>query len=123
MSSDDRSARIEAQAGPGASQPQRPKANVDWHGGPLKYALLGAAASVVIVTLIGLLDLGDNYDENGVRPSLLGSPTFWVLGELLVSVQVVVLARAVHARSVVWSAVAVAALGFALWQIWGFAAH
>lgn len=86
------------------------------------HVILGAVASVVLVAVIVLMDMGDTYDENGVRPALASYPEFWVCAGLLVLVQVAVLARAVYVRSRVSMLVALAALAFACWVVWGLAA-
>jgi NAD(P)-dependent dehydrogenase (short-subunit alcohol dehydrogenase family) len=64
-----------------------------------------------------VLDLGDRYDENGVRASAASYPAFWVGAVLLVLVQVAVLARAKYVRSRAAMAVALAALAFACWMV------
>jgi hypothetical protein len=88
-----------------------------WRGTAWPQVLYGAAASVVLVAAIIVTDLGDRYDENGVRASAASYPAFWVGAVLLVLVQVAVLARAKYVRSRSAMAVSLAALAFACWMV------
>lgn len=90
-------------------------------GGTLAWVILGALASVLIVSATVVMSFGDRCDADvdaGACPALGSSPEFRVCAALLVLVQLVVLARAVYVRSRVWTAVAIAAVAFASFVAW-----
>jgi hypothetical protein len=91
-----------------------------WRGDAWPALLLGASASVVIVAVIVLLNIGDRFDENG-DPVSASIAANWVCAAALVLVQVAVLVRAIYVRSRVSTVVALAALSFACWLVWGLA--